>query len=50
MIAVVGATPSGSRIRTNPVCARYRIRYSAVMRAMTSSVWWTRRLLSCRSA
>src|SRR3954468_5328631 len=28
----------GSRIRTKPACARWRIRYSAVMRAITLSV------------
>jgi hypothetical protein len=37
MIAVVGAMPGGSRITMNPDRVKWRIRYSAVIRAMISS-------------
>jgi hypothetical protein len=35
--AVVGAAPGSCRIRTKPACAKWRIRCSAVMRAMAPS-------------
>jgi hypothetical protein len=38
MLAVVGAGLGSARIRTNPARARWRIRRSAVIRAMSGSV------------
>jgi len=37
MMVVVGATPGGARITMNPDRVKWRIRYSAVIRAIISS-------------